>query len=398
VEKRLNIEGSFSMTDKKPLKQLLMIPGPTPIPTRILSAMNHEMIGHRGPVFSKILGEVIDGLKWAYQTKNDIMIYPCSGTGGMEAAVVNVLSPGDKTFHVNVGNFGDRWVKIAKAYGANVAELMVERGKAADPAALAAELAKDTNKEIKAVFMQQNETSTGVINDIKALAEVVHKSHPNALILVDAVSGLLAADLKTDAWGLDVVVSGSQKAFMVPPGIAAVSMSKRAWQAYETSKMPKHYWDIKTQKKFADKGQTYTTPPESIIFGMHESIKMIKEEGLQNIFERHAKNKEIVRTGFSAIGCKLLADDASASPAVTAIFPPDGVDAEKVRAESRNMFGVELAPGQGEMKGKLFRIGHLGYVSQLDLIAAIASIELLFERLGAKVEIGKGVKAALEVI
>lgn len=375
-----------------------MIPGPTPIPTRILSAMNHEMIGHRGPVFSKILGEVIDGLKWAYQTKNDIMVFPCSGTGGMETAVVNVLSPGDKTLHVNIGNFGDRWVKIAKAYGADVTELMVQRGKACDPAALVAELAKDKNKEFKAVFMQQNETSTGVINDVKALAEVVHNSHPDALVMVDAVSGLLAADLKTDAWGLDVVVSGSQKAFMVPPGIAAVSMSKKAWAAYEKSTMPKHYWDIKNQKKFADKGQTYTTPPESIVFGMHEAIKIIKEEGLQNIFERHAKNKAIVRTGFKAIGCKLLADDAAASPAVTAIFPPDGVDAEKVRAESRNMFGVELAPGQGDLKGKLFRIGHLGYVSQLDLIAAIASIELLFERLGAKVEIGKGVKAALETI
>jgi len=386
------------MADKKPLKQLLMIPGPTPIPTRVLSAMNHEMIGHRGPVFSKILGEVIEGLKWAYQTKNDVMVFPCSGTGGLETAVVNVLSPGDKTLHVNVGNFGDRWVKIAKAYGADVTELMVERGKAADPIDLAAELAKDKNKEYKAVFMQQNETSTGVINDVKALAATVRKSHPDALIMVDAVSGLLAQDLRTDEWDLDVVVSGSQKAFMVPPGIAAVSMSKRAWKAYETSKMPKHYWDIKNQKKFADKGQTYTTPPESIVFGMHEAIKMIKEEGLQNIFARHANNKEIVRAGFKAIGCKLLADDAAASPAVTAIFPPDGVDAEKVRSESRNMFGVELAPGQGDLKGKLFRIGHLGYVDKLDLIAAIASIELLFEKLGAKVEIGKGVKAALETI
>ncbi len=246
--------------------------------------------------------------------------------------------------------------------------------------------------------MQQNETSTGVINDVKALAEVVHNSHPDALVMVDAVSGLLAEDLKTDAWGLDVVVSGSQKAFMVPPGIAAVSMSPKAWKAYESSTMPKHYWDIKVQKKFADKGQTYTTPPESIIFGMHEAIKMIKEEGLDNIFARHANNKDIVRSAFKAIGCKLLADDSCASPAVTAIFPPDGVDAEKVRSEIRNNFGVELAPGQGDLKGKLFRIGHLGYVDKLDLVAAIAAIELLFKKLGAKIEIGKGVKAALEQI
>ncbi|MEE8638274.1 MAG: alanine--glyoxylate aminotransferase family protein [Candidatus Margulisiibacteriota bacterium] len=386
------------MAEKKPLKQYLMIPGPTPIPTRILSAMNHEMIGHRGPGFSKILGEVIEGLKWAYQTKNDVMVYPCSGTGGMETAVVNTLSAGDKALFVNIGNFGERWIKIAKAYGVEVTDLKVERGKACGPKALEAELAKDNKKEFKAVFMAQNETSTGVINDVKALAEVVRKSHPDALIEVDAVSGLLAADLKTDEWGLDVVVSGSQKAFMVPPGLAAVSMSAKAWKAYDNSKLPKHYWDIKNQKKFADKGQTYTTPPESIIFGMHEALKMIKEEGLENIFARHANNKEIVRNGFKAIGCKLLADDACASPAVTAIFPPDGVDAEKVRSESRNMFGVELAPGQGDLKGKLFRMGHLGYVDKLDLIAAIASIELLFEKLGAKVEVGKGVKAALNQI
>lgn len=384
------------MSDTKPLKQFLMIPGPTPIPTRILAAMNHEMIGHRGPGFSKILGEVIDGLKWAYQTKNDIMVYPCSGTGGMETAVVNTLSAGDKAFFVNIGNFGDRWVKIAKAYGVNVIELKVERGKAADPKALEAELNK--NKDVKAVFMQQNETSTGVINDIEVLSKVAHAVVPDALVLVDAVSGLLAADLKTDAWGLDVVVAGSQKAFMVPPGIASVSMSKKAWAAYEASTLPKHYWDIKNQKKFADKGQTYTTPPESIIFGMHEAVKIIKEEGLENVFARHANNRAIIRNGLKAIGCKLLADDSCASPAVTAIFPPDGVDAEKVRSEIRNRFGVELAPGQGDMKGKLFRIGHLGYVDKLELVATIGALELLFNQLGAKVEIGIGVKAALASI
>ena len=386
------------MAEKKPLKQYLMIPGPTPIPTRILAAMNHEMIGHRGPGFSKILGEVIEGIKWAYQTKNDVMVYPCSGTGGMETAVVNTLSAGDKALFVNIGNFGERWIKIAKVYGVEVIDLKVERGKACDPKALEAELAKDKKKEFKAVFMAQNETSTGVLNDVKALAEVVHKSHPDALVLVDAVSGLLAADLRTDEWGLDVVVAGSQKAFMVPPGIASVSMSARAWKAYERSKLPKHYWDIKNQKKFADKGQTYTTPPESIIFGMHEALKMIKEEGLENIFKRHENNKNIVRAGVRAIGCRLLADDNCASPAVTAIFPPDGVDAEKVRTEIRNRFGTELAPGQSDLKGKLFRMGHLGYVDKLELVATIGALELLFNELGAKVEIGKGVKAALNQI
>lgn len=385
------------MPDKKPLKQYLMIPGPTPIPTRILSAMNHEMIGHRGPVFSRILGEVIDGLKWAYQTKNDIMVFPCSGTGGMETAVVNSLSAGDKALFVNIGNFGERWIKIAKAYGVEVIDLKVERGKACDPKALEAELARDKNKGIKAVFMQQNETSTGVINDVEALATVVRDSHPDALLLVDAVSGLLAKDLKTDAWGLDVVVSGSQKAFMVPPGIAAVSMSKKAWKFYEASTLPKHYWDIKNQKQFADKGQTYTTPPESIIFGMHEAIKMIQEEGMEHIFKRHETNRNIVRNGVRAVGCKLLADDACASPAVTAIFPPEGIDGEKVRSEMRR-FGFELAPGQSDLKGKIFRIGHLGYVDYMELVATVGALELLFNELGAKVGIGTGVKAALNSI
>ncbi len=386
------------MAEKKPLKQYLMIPGPTPIPTRILAAMNHEMIGHRGPGFSKILGEVIEGLKWAYQTKNDVMVYPCSGTGGMETAVVNTLSAGDKALFVNIGNFGERWIKIAKAYGVEVIDLKVERGKACDPKVLEAELVKDKKKEIKAVFMAQNETSTGVLNDVKGLAATVRKSHPDVLIAVDAVSGLLAADLRTDEWELDVVVCGSQKAFMVPPGIAAVSMSARAWKYYENSKLPKHYWDIKNQKKFADKGQTYTTPPESIIFGMHEALKIIQEEGLENIFKRHENNKNIIRAGVKAIGCRLLADDSCASPAVTAIFPPDGVDAEKVRSEIRNRFGTELAPGQSDLKGKLFRIGHLGYVDKLELVSTIGALELLFNELGAKVEIGKGVKAALEQI
>jgi len=379
------------------LKQYLMIPGPTPIPTRILSAMNHEMIGHRGPIFSKILGEVIEGLKWAYQTKSDVMVFPCSGTGGMETAVVNTLSAGDKALFVNIGNFGERWIKIAKAYGVEVIDLKVERGKACDPKALESELGKDKNKEIKAVFMQQNETSTGVMNDVEALSKVVRESHPDALIEVDAVSGLLAKDLKTDAWGLDVVVSGSQKAFMVPPGIAAVSMSKKAWKFYDASTLPKHYWDIKNQKKFADKGQTYTTPPESIIFGMHEAIKMIQEEGMENIFKRHETNRNIVRSGVRAVGCKLLADESCASPAVTAIFPPEGIDGEKVRSEMRR-FGFELAPGQSDLKGKIFRIGHLGYVDYMELVATVGALELLFNELGAKVEIGTGVKAALNSI
>lgn len=380
---------------RKLIKYNLMIPGPTPIPTRVLAAMNHDMIGHRGPLFSAVTKEVMADLKWAYETQNDIFIYPCSGTGGMEVAAVNTLSPGDKVIVLNIGNFGSRWAKICKAYGADVNDVKFERGKPADPKVLEAELKKGP---VKAVFFQQNETSTGVLNDVETLAKTVRRVQPEALIMVDAVSGMMAAPLKTDDWGLDVVVSGSQKAFMVPPGIAAVSISARAWKAFETSKCPKHYWDWALMKAEAPKGHTYTTPPESLIFGMAEGLKMLKEEGRENVHARHKHNRDLVRTACKALGLKLLADDAHASPAVTAIFPPDGIDGEAVRAAMRDEFNVEVAPGQSELKGKIFRIGHLGYIDSLDIIGALAALEVLFKRLGAKGNFGAGVKAAMEML
>jgi len=380
---------------RKLIKYNLMIPGPTPIPTRVLAAMNHDMIGHRGPLFSSVMKDVMADLKWAYETKNEIFIYPSSGTGGMEVAVVNVLSPGDKVIVLNIGNFGARWAKICKAYGADVNDVKFERGKAADPKVLETELKKGP---VKAVFMQHNETSTGVLNDVETLAKTVRRLQPDALIMVDAVSGMMAAPLKTDEWDLDVVVSGSQKAFMVPPGVSAVSISARAWKAYETSKCPKHYWDWGLMKAEAPKGHTYTTPPESLIFGMAEGLKMLKEEGRENVHARHKHNRDLIRTAAKALGLKLLADDSHASPAVTAIFPPEGVDGEEVRKLMRDDFNVEVAPGQSELQGKIFRIGHLGYIDSLDIIGAWAAVEVLFKRLGAKINFGAGVKAAMELL
>ncbi|MBN3032782.1 MAG: alanine--glyoxylate aminotransferase family protein [Candidatus Saganbacteria bacterium] len=380
---------------RKLIKYNLMIPGPTPIPTRVLAAMNKDMIGHRGPLFSAVTKEVMEGLRWAYETKNEIFIYPSSGTGGMEVAVVNTLSPGDRVIVLNIGNFGSRWAKICKAYGADVNDVKFERGKPAGPGALEAELKKGP---VRAVFFQQNETSTGVLNDVETLAKTVRRLQPDALVMVDAVSGMMAAPLKTDEWDLDVVVAGSQKAFMVPPGVAAVSISQRAWKANANSKMPKHYWDWALMKAEAPKGHTYTTPPESLIFGMAEGLKMLKEEGRENVHARHKFNRDLVRTAAKALGLKLLADDSHASPAVTAIFPPEGIDGEQVRAALRDEFNVEVAPGQGELKGKIFRIGHLGYVDSLDIIGAWAAVEVLFKRLGAKVSFGAGVKAMMELL
>ncbi|MBI5078822.1 alanine--glyoxylate aminotransferase family protein [Candidatus Saganbacteria bacterium] len=380
---------------RKMIKYNLMIPGPTPIPTRVLSAMNHDMIGHRGPLFSAVMKEVMEGLRWAYETKNEIFIYPSSGTGGMEAAVVNTLSPGDKVIVLNIGNFGSRFAKICKAYGMEVNDVKFERGKPADEGTLEAELKEGP---VKAVLFQHNETSTGVLNAVETLAKTVRKNQPEALIIVDAVSGLMAAPLKTDEWDLDVVVSGSQKAFMTPPGVAAVSISERAWKAHAVSKCPRHYWDFALMKEEAPKGHTYTTPPESLIFGLREGLNMLKEEGRENVFARHKANRDLVRAAARGLGLKLLADDACASPAVTAISPPEGVDAEEVRKLMRDDFGVEVAPGQSELKGKIFRIGHLGYVDSLDIIGAFAALEALFRRLGAKTNFGAGVRAAMELL
>ncbi len=377
-------------------KEYLMIPGPTPVPVNILSASAKQMINHRGPSFSKMFGEIVDGVKWSYQTQNDLVVLTSSGTGGLETAVVNFFSPGDKVVVLNIGAFGQRFINISKAYGLDVIEIKSERGKAADTAKLEETLNADKAKAIKGVMFQHNETSTGVLNDVKKISEIVRKH--GALIVVDAVSGLLTAPLKTDEWGLDVVVSGSQKAFMVPPGLAFISVSKKAWEANKTAKCPRFYFDLQKAMKFAEKGETPWTPALSVIYGMQESIKMIRAEGLENIFARHEKMQKAARAGMKALGLKLLADDSVASKAVTAVFPPDGVDADAMRKIVREKFGVVLAGGQEELKGKVFRIGHLGYVDQLELVAALGAIEKSLAEIGFNVKKGAGVAAALEML
>lgn len=378
------------------LKQYLLIPGPTPVPPEVLSALSHPMINHRSSDFKAVLSEVTEGLKWAYQTKNDVLILTASGTGAMEAAIVNTLSPGDKILILNIGAFGSRFVKIAKAYGLNVDDMKIERGKAADPKAVAQKLKEDKNKEIKAVIFQMNETSTGVINDVKSIAAVV-KEH-GALVIVDAVSGLLTADLKTDEWGLDVVAAGSQKAFMVPPGLSFVSMSEKAWKAYEASKMPRFYFDLGAAKKFAATGETPWTPCLTIAFGMQVSMRMLKAEGLENIFARHNKLSKAVRAGVKALGFGLLTDDRCASKAVTPVIPPAGIDAEALRKAVREQFGVVLAGGQEDLKGKLFRIGHLGYIDKMDMVTAFAALEIVGTQMGANIKMGSSVAAVEEML
>jgi aspartate aminotransferase-like enzyme len=378
------------------LKQYLMIPGPTPVPPEVLSAMSHSMINHRSSDFKVVLQEVIDGLKWAYQTKNDVLILTSSGTGALEASIINTLSPGDKIIIINIGAFGSRFVKIAKMYGLVIDEIKVERGKTVDLKVLESKLSADKNKEIKAVLFQQNETSTGVLNDVKGISETVKKH--GALTIVDAVSGLLTADLKVDEWGLDVVASGSQKAFMVPPGLAFVSMSERAWKAYETSKCPKFYFDLGAARKFVATGETPWTPNLSVAFGMQVALRMLKAEGLEAIFKRHAMLAKATRAGLSALGFTLLADDSCYSKAVTAVIPPTGIDAEAFRKTAREKFGVVLAGGQEELKGKIFRVGHLGYNDKMDVIVALSSIEMAAAASGMNIKLGAGVAAAEEIL
>lgn len=350
-------------------KQYLMIPGPTMVPERVLRAMVREMINHRGPEFAKILTDVTEGVKKCFKTKNDLFIIPSSGSGAMESAAVNVLSEGDDVLVLNIGAFGSRWAKILKAFRANVDEIKFEHGKSADIKTVEKKLKE---KKYEAVFFQHNETSTGVLNDVKLLAQVIKKY--DTLIVVDAVSGLLTSDLRTDEWGLDVVVAASQKAFMLPPGLSFISFSKKAWLAYEKAKMPRFYWDFKSMKDWADKGQNPFTPPVSLYYGLVEALKMIEEEGLENVFERHKKLRDMTHAGLKKLNLKLLASDTDASCAVTAVFPPENIAADDLRKKVKEKYGVVLAGGQEDLKGKIFRIGHLGYCSETDIMVAIDAI------------------------
>jgi aspartate aminotransferase-like enzyme len=380
---------------KRNVRQLLMIPGPTNVPVDVLLAGAKPMINHRSKDFKAVFDFIIKSVQNLLETKNDVFMLTSSGTGGLETCVANIAGPGDTILVASIGNFGDRFAKIGKAFGATVEKLSFDKGRPIDVKVLKDRLDKDTKKEIKAVLFQQNETSTGVLNDVEAVAKVI-KAH-GALVVVDAVSGFLAAPLKVDAWGLDLVASGSQKAFMVPPGLAFVSVSKKAWEVIEKTKSSVFYFSLKTAKEFAPNGETPWTPAVSTAFSMEAALKILEAEGLDNIIARHYWLRDAVRAGVKALGFKLMVeDDKYASPAVTAVIPAEGVDAEKLRAQVRTGYDVILAAGQSDLKGKIFRIGHLGYTDQKDIIATFAAIEMALLELGHKVELGKSVKAVQE--
>jgi len=375
-------------------KKLLMIPGPTPVPPEVLQALATPMINHRGPEYAELQREVVENCKYVFQTSGDVLVFPSAGTGGLEAAIVNVLSPGDKVLSVSIGAFGDRWAKIARTFGAEVIDCAFEWGEAADPQVVDAALR--ANPDVKAVLVTHNETSTGVTNDLRAIAEVVRAHGP--LLMVDAISSLIATDLQTDAWGCDVVVAGAQKAFMIPPGLAFIAVSQRAWDANANAKMPRFYWDFAPMRKYMERDQTPYTPAVNLLFGLRVSLRAIRAAGLQASFERHARMGRAVRAGAQAMGLKLLADPDHASNSVTAIIAPEGVSVKELRKRMREEHGITTAGGQGKLEERIFRIGHLGYITEPDIIATLAALERVLMELGLPVAPGKAVAVAGEIL
>lgn len=372
------------------LKQLLMIPGPTPVPDDVLRALSQPMINHRGPEYIALQNSVVAGLQTAFQTEFPVQIYPASGTGGLEAAVVNSLSPGDGVVACPVGAFGDRFAEIAETMGASVHRVATPWGEPVTCEALTAALAE--RPETRAVLLTHNETSTGVLNDIEALAAAARSVLPEVLILVDAISGMLAADLQPDAWGLDVVVAGSQKAWMLPPGLTFLGISPRAWEANAKARMPRFYFDFKRMAKSMATGQTPYTPAVSLIYGLEVALGRILGEGLPASFLRHERMARATRAAVEALGLRLFARSRH-SPALTSVLPPEGLSARDIRSALRKDHGVVVAGGQGPIKDTIFRIGHLGYVSEADLLGTFSALERVLTAAGHPVEPGSGLSA-----
>jgi aspartate aminotransferase-like enzyme len=373
-------------------KDYLLTPGPTPLPPQVSLAMARPIIHHRTPQFQEILKEASQGLKWAFQTANDVFIISSSGTGAMEAAVANLLSCGDTALVIQGGKFGERWTELARAYGATLEIIDVEWGKAVSPEEIKKRL--KANPQIKAVFATLCETSTGVDNDIASIAAIV-KETP-AVLVVDAISGLGAVDIKTDAWGIDVVVAGSQKGLMLPPGLGFISVSPKAWKLVETSKSSRYYLDLRKAKKALDKNDTPFTSSITLIIALNEALKMMQNDGLEYIFSRHKVMAEATRAAMKALGLELFAPTA-ASGGVTAVKVPQGLDGEKLVKTMRDTYGVTIAGGQDELKGKVFRIAHMGFIAESDIITALACLEKVLTQMGYKFNLGVGVKAAEEV-
>mgnify|MGYP001111607203 CR=1 FL=1 len=375
------------------MKRLLMTPGPTPVAPETQLAMAQPILHHRAPAFMDILAKVREDLKYLFQTEQEVLMFAATGTGAMEGAVANTLSPGDTALVVDGGKFGERWAELCEVYGIKVDRLTVEWGYAVKPAEVEARL--KANPAIKAVFVQANETSTAVAHPVRELAQVV-KNFPQTILVVDAISALGGYPLPMDDWGLDVVVAGSQKAMMLPPGMAFAALSPKAWEFVKTSTCPKYYFDFAKQLKSQQKNQTAYTSAVSLTLGLQQVLTWFREQGLERIFARNARMARACRAAMAAMGLELFSKE-NPSDVLTAVQAPAGIDGQKIVARMREK-GIWIAGGQAQAKGKIFRIAHMGYIDEQDLLGTLGALEVVLNDLGYKVELGVGVKAAQEIL
>lgn len=377
------------MTDRP---EILMTPGPTPVPHFVLAAQAEPLVYHRGPGYGKLLSEVVEGVRWLLQTTGDVMVYTSSGTGGMEGAVANLTSPGDKVLVVSVGYFGERFATIAERFGCDVTTIDYAWGRTAKAADVAKAL--DEDPQIKTVFVQHSETSTGVVNDVEPIAREVRSR--GKLMVLDAISSAGAVDIKMDEWGIDACIGGSQKALGATPGIAFIAVNDRAWQAHLASKAPKFYWDWTAYKAALERDDPESpwTPAVSVIAGLAASFRVAREEGRENILARHIRLARAVKEGIQALGLDLMGEDPERAVVVTAVRNPEGLTDTQIVGELRSKHGIVVAPGQGPLKGQVFRIGHLGWFVAGDILRFFGALEMVLTDLGYPVKPGAAVAAA----
>ena len=374
-----------------PAKRYLMTPGPTPVPPQVLAAMAEPMIHHRAADFRKHYGECLARLKQVTCTESDVLLFTASGTGAFESAVVNLCAPGERVVAVTAGSFGDRWVKLAQAFGADVVQLKYAWGETPQAADLEAKLKEIGGAPV--AFVVQSETSTGVVSDIEAFAKVAQAA--GTTLVVDAVSSLAAVPLEMDAWGVDVVISGSQKALMTPPGLGLAAVSQRAFEHASRVKQPRFYWDWEKTRAAQAKVDAPFTPAVSLVIGMNVALGMILEEGLETAFDRHVRLGRATRAGIKAMGLTLFSPDEDRSAVVTAVNSPAGIDSGELNKILKNKYGVTIAGGQGALTGKIFRIGHIGWFDLFDITTTLTAIEIALVELGADIVRGTAVNAAV---
>jgi aspartate aminotransferase-like enzyme len=375
-------------------KRYLFAPGPTSVPPEVLLELAKPVLHHREPQFLEILSQVRDGLRYLFQTSGEVIILSASGTGAMEAAVANLFSTGDRALVISGGKFGERWAEICRTYGVEAVALEVPWGEAVKPSDVADALARDAS--IRGVCVQVCETSTGAAHDVRALGEIV-RAHPHVVLIVDAVSALGAVDVRTDEWGLDAVVGGSQKAMMLPPGLAFVAMSAKAWQRAGQTNLPRYYFDLpKIRGELVQDDHPYTLPTPLVV-ALRESLGYVRAEGLDRIFRRHRQLAEATRAGIKALGLSLLAEK-SPSDALTVVRVPEGIDGARLPKLFQELCNITIVGGQDRLRGKVFRLAHMGYVDTFDVVTMVSAVEFVLHRLGYPLEWGAGVRAAQEVL